>query len=865
MALELLERDTGLHQLEAALGEALAGEGRVALVGGEAGIGKTSLVERFTGEQRLSVRVWWGACDALFTPRPLGPLHDMAAQAESNLAALLASDDNPTTLFAACLAELQSKPTVAVFEDVHWADEATFDLLRFLARRIARAQVLLVLTYRDDELGPRHPLRALLGNLARLPAVRRIALAPFSEGAVRELVGQRAIDALALHRQTGGNPFFVTEILANLGHNLPSTVRDAVLARAVRLSASAQAVLQAAAVIGPRIEAWLLAEVTGAEASAVDECLAVGVLVAQGEAVAFRHELARETILESTSPTHRLALHHMTLDSLKASPATRNDLARLAHHAEAAGDREAVLEYAPAAARQAATAGAHREAATLYGLALRYAADLAPTDRARMLENYSDACNVSDRLAESVAAQRQAVEIWGKLGNPLEEGAALGTLTIVLRNNGNNVEAEVACRRAIELLEPLPPGPELALAYRMWAILRLARRDVPEALAWGQKAVELAEQVGAPNVAAMAHVAIGSAWLFLDYERGEAYLQDRLNVARQSGTESEIANLLAYVASCTGELYHFEKAERYLAEGLAHTAERGLDVFYRYLLAWQAIIHLYRGRWSDGLEAAGEVLRSPTVAPITSIPALVAQGRLRARRGDPGAEETLADALELAQGSGNLPHLAMVHAALAEAAWLAGDPERTRREAAAVYDLAVERRHPWFTGELAYWRWRAGEAVVVPEWAAQPFTFQVAGDWCAAVAEWERLGCPYEQAGALAEGGNEAQVAAIDIYERLGARPALNELRRKMQAAGEPVPRGPRPATRENPFGLTAREMEILGLLAEGLSNAGIAARLHISPKTAGHHVSAVLAKLSVHTREAAAALARQHPHFQIK
>ena len=161
-------------------------------------------------------------------------------------------------------------------------DEAMLDLLRFLGRRIARTSALLVMTYRDDELGPRHPLRSVLGVLATLPTTRRVALRPLTEAAVRTLVGERAIDAAALHRQTGGNPFFVTEVLASPAGGLPPSIRDAVLARVARLSLSAQAVLQAAAVIGPRSEAWVLAEVSGAEVVAADECLAIGMLACAG-------------------------------------------------------------------------------------------------------------------------------------------------------------------------------------------------------------------------------------------------------------------------------------------------------------------------------------------------------------------------------------------------------------------------------------------------------------------------------------------------------------------------------------------------------------------------------------------------------
>ena len=225
---------------------------------------------------------------------------------------------------------------------------------------------------------------------------------------MRTLVGARAIAAAALHRQTGGNPFFVTEVLASPDGGAALHLR--VLAPVARLSLSAQAVLQAAAVIGPRIESWVLAEVSGAEAAAAAECLARGMLLGQGEALTFRHELVRQTILESISPPHQVALHRRTLDALKASPATRRDLARLAHHAEAASDREAVLEYAPVAARQAAAANAHREAASLYALALRCAADLPADSRARLLEASAQECHIIGQQTEGITAQRQALQ-----------------------------------------------------------------------------------------------------------------------------------------------------------------------------------------------------------------------------------------------------------------------------------------------------------------------------------------------------------------------------------------------------------------------------------------------------------------------
>jgi DNA-binding CsgD family transcriptional regulator len=334
-----------------------------------------------------------------------------------------------------------------------------------------------------------------------------------------------------------------------------------------------------------------------------------------------------------------------------------------------------------------------------------------------------------------------------------------------------------------------------------------------------------------------------------------------LALAQEIRWEFGVANAHANLGMISCETFRFHQAEAFLREGLAYTGDRDLDFLGKYMLAWQALTVTYLGRWEEALTIANDALHGFGVTAIGRIPALTALGLLRTRMGDPGSTSALAEALELATQSRTLQRIGLVRAARAEAAWLAGDREQTLREARAVYDLAASKQHPWFTGELAFWRWQAGDDVTVPEWTARPFALHMAGDWRAAAEEWRRLDCPYEQARALADGDPVAQIAALEIFDRLGAQPAAGALRRKMRAAGiTGIPRGPRPATRENPFGLTPRQVDILRLLADGLTNAEIAARLHLSPKTVEHHVSTVLAKLDVHSREEAAALLRQNP-----
>ncbi len=326
--MHLLERERHLEALDAWLREAAAGQGRLALVAGEAGVGKSALVARFSEAVAAEgrARILLGACDPLSTPRPLAPLQDIAYQAGGTLDRLLADDAPRDRLFQAFLTELTSglTPTLAIVEDAHWADDATLDLLRYLGRRLEPLRALLVVTYRDDEVGAKHPLRLALGDLATSKTMRRLHVSPLSVESIQTLAAGSTLDPLSVHRFTGGNPFFATEILAadsGEGDGVPVTVRDAVLARASRLTSEARTALDAAAVIGSPIDADLLNGTAGTTVEAIEECLVSGMLVAvSGDGFAFRHDLARAAIYDAISAPRRRDLHRQVLATLRASP-----------------------------------------------------------------------------------------------------------------------------------------------------------------------------------------------------------------------------------------------------------------------------------------------------------------------------------------------------------------------------------------------------------------------------------------------------------------------------------------------------------------------------------------------------------------
>jgi DNA-binding CsgD family transcriptional regulator/tetratricopeptide (TPR) repeat protein len=859
----LLERGSFLEVLRSHFFDAERGSGRLILLGGEAGIGKTSLVDAFCREQAARARVLRGACDAYSTPRPLGALQDMALSLGGDLDQLIESGAKLQAVFGGMLAQLASRgrPNLAVFEDVHWADEGTLDLLRFLARRLEPTRSLVIVTYRNDEVGPRHPLTVLMGDIASSSCIRRMTLPRLSMEAVASLAQGTGVDPGNLFRQTEGNPFFVTEVLAAGTAGIPPTVRDAVLARVARLSASGRETLEASAVIGPRAEIRLVEGV--APTGDLEECLASGVLLAEDGTLAYRHELARAAVEAAIPPSRRRDLHRRTLELLagQTGPA---DAARMAHHAEAAEDREAVVRWAVAAAERSARLGAHREAASQYARALRFAGTLNAPERAALHERLSYECSITDQLAEAVAAGQQALEIWRSLGDRVREGDILRRLSRFFWMSNRFGESEEVGREAVGVLEALPPGPELARAYSNLCQLLTLDDRYDEAIPWGEQAIDLARSLGQEETALHAMSSVATAKLLMGDESGTSLLEENVRSAQRADLDNQAAQSLFNLArSAVGERRH-QLAARYLAEGLAYCAARDLDFFRLYLLTWRAYSLLQQGHWTEAEELAEEVRSHslPTSAAIRGIGVGTVLGTIRARRGEAGATALLDEALALALPIPDFTWKLPVRAARAELAWLSGDSSRARQEASAGLELAV--RQPgsgsyfrWQIGELVGWLWRAGGVQKVPAGVAEPYALEIAGRWADAAEAWWRFECPYEMALALSAGDAAALRQAHDVLRGLGARPALAIVSRRLRELGvRDIPRGPRAATQAGPAGLTAREQEVLGLLAAGLRNSEIAAKLVISERTVANHVAAILGKLAVDSRGAAVAAA---------
>jgi DNA-binding CsgD family transcriptional regulator/tetratricopeptide (TPR) repeat protein len=853
--MELLERERCLADLAEWLHATAERGGCVALVAGEAGIGKTALVEAFS-IQESETRVLWGACDALFTPRPLAPLYDIARQTKGALLAAVNSGADRDEIFIAALEELEREKALVVFEDMHWADEATLDLLKYLGRRIHRTHVMLAVTYRDDEVGRRHPLRYLIGDLPRA-SVHRMSLPPLSESAVAQLARRAERPSTGLHSLTGGNPLFVTEVLAAAADTVPSTVSDAVLARAIRLTPAAREIAELVCVVPRKAELWLLDQALRLDEADIEGCLSVGMVRHEDGSLAYRHELVRRAIEDSLSQTRLRSLHAQVLAILEARPGI--PAARLAHHASCAHDAEAVRRFGPLAAAQAASVGAHREAESHFEAIIPYANDLAPSERARLLEQLSYECFLTGRYARASEARREALGIWRETGSRMEEGDALCSLSRLSWFEGRGAEAERYCADAIRVLESLPAGPALAKAYCERADLDMEAHENESAIEFARRAVALAEIWTDHLILSMASSVLGTARLILGDDSGWADLERCLRLGLDNGLHEQAARAYTNLSAMAVSRRRYDEAARFLTSGIAYCEERDLDFLLVYMLAYRARMKFEQGHWLGASEDAEAVLRHPRTTPITRIPALRTLGHLRIRRGDPDANSPLEEARVLAGPEPELQRFGTLAAVVAEAAWLAGDWAGVLREVRPAYEMVLHRRDPRMKGELAVWLWRVDGLEQLPTDIPEPYALEISGDWRGAARAWEELGCPYEQAIVLGWYGTEPeQREALAILDRMGAAPAAQALRRQMRERGvRSVPRGSRTSTRCNPLGLTRREAEILALLSEGLRNAAIARRLFVSTKTVDHHVSAILAKLGVPSRAEAVAMAR--------
>jgi DNA-binding CsgD family transcriptional regulator len=841
---QLIERESQLAALHQYSREASQGQGRLVLISGEAGVGKSVLMEDFA--QELSDARWlWADCDGLFTPAALGPLLDVANQIDGELLRLCRAEAKRDQLYGALLRQLSDlqNPTVLAIEDVHWADEATLDLLSYLGRRVQRLGVLLLVTFRDDALAANDRLRLTLGGLASQRATRRLSLPTLSAAGVATLTQGTKIDATELHRLTAGNPFFVTEVLQAGNDGLPASVRDAVLARTRALSTPAREALDTAALLGSRMQSELLVSLID-NPLVTDELISHGLLIKDRDDLRFRHEIARVAIEEAIPPYRKAAIHTKIMQALLS--AGSDDNARLAFHAEGSDDAALVLTYAPRAARRAAELGARREAAAQYERALRFVPATDMRTRAELLDNLATQLGFFEEWEERCS---EAVALWHALGDSRRESDSLLSLAWGSWWLCRGADFRQAAEAALKLAEPLGPSPQLAWASNTLAFRHMSEGRYQESLTLIRQVREMAAQLGLDDVISDCHTleaqvvrALGEDWT--------PPMWAALQIALAGGHEFRAYNAFLFLSILYCADLRNDEAEQIFNEALAYCDLH--DVGKPCLLAERAGVLEKLGRWDECVSIIGAVLDERSVSPANRMQSLSILAKVMARRGQDGYWQYLDEARDSSIGLEEPEWLIFVGLARIEAHWLEGRPDAARAELDRIRDasagLAIAYRR-W----LALWTRRlTGIAEPID---LEPFASQIAGDGERAAELWDRLGYRYEAALALLDTKDEPHLReSLARLSDLGAEAAARLVRQTMRDLGiRSIPAGTRPATKAHPRGLTAREQQILELLSEGRSNEEISASLFISVRTVEHHVSAILGKLGATSRKDAA------------
>ncbi|MBK5332593.1 MAG: AAA family ATPase [Ilumatobacteraceae bacterium] len=850
---QLIEREEALAILSQAREGARMG-GCTMLVTGEAGVGKTALVD--TVADGPGDRVLRGACEPLFTARPLGPFLDIAHSLPEPLSSTIAGAGRVHAALPALLDELTARPSMLIIEDVHWADKASLDLIALLGRRMAQTASLMVVTFRDDELALDHPLRHVLGALVGQSAVERIRLQPLSLDGVASLLGRNRQEAQQTYQRTGGNPFFITEVMAEPGAVLPASVADAVLGRAARLEPSARRLLEALSIVPGVVSTEMVSTLGGANVDHLDRLFESGMVVRSSNDIAFRHELTRETVAATVDPIRAVELHRAAMVALISAGA---DPAVIAHHAECAGATDAVRRFAREAADVAVRVGAHREAAAQYGRAIR-AGNPDPLAEAELLELGGHQAMLSDRFDIALDWLERAVSLRRDLGDAHPMTVALMELGRVQGCYGRPDDATKSWSEAFDVISGDPDCIEHARALSGQVVVRWTEGCLEEALRSAHDILELALRHNDADLMITSLRYVGALELCLDDEAGWDHILESAALAKRENDAEQVGSAYMSLLESAAARRRADVIDEYAVNAIEYCADHGLDLWTRYLESAVARSLMDRGQWDDATAALPRNDESSS-SPLPRVGASIVLGLMRARRGDAGARTVLLQAPEFAVGA-EAPMRASLMAAVLEAAWLGVAVDLpTPAAMRALLTEAGQQRARWEVAAIAWWMKCLGLDLPMLERGGSPWWLMVEGRFEAAASEWRSLGCPYEEALALCFSPLADDLeAGLGILDRLGATPARAAVTRDLRLAGRRnIPRGTRPTTRSNPAGLTARELEVARLLAEGLRNVDIAERLHVTPKTVDHHVSAVLAKLAVPNRSAVAGALHRH------
>jgi DNA-binding CsgD family transcriptional regulator len=742
-----------------------------------------------------------------------------------------------------------------VIDDVHWAEQATLDLLLRLGRRIDRTHGLLVLAFRDEDTPADHPLRRVIGDVSP-GSMLRITPAPLTRDSIALLAGAERADELL--RLTGGNPLLVTELIRS-ELEVPVSISDLVVTRFGKLSITSRAIVELLSVLPGGCPRDLAAACVPFTSGDLEEVEASGLVTITTGELNFKHELMRRAAEETLPVSLRIDLHSRVLAELEKREA---DPAVLIHHALAAGDTDALIRYAPDAARRATAAESRREAGTYYRVLEPYLDRLEPRERAHLLEEWSDVEGDLGNTARAFELIQKAIELHSEVGDRLANALARQKSILLLRATKRDEEARRVASEVVSELERLgESSDQLAMAIADQAFINVLTDKVDVAA----EAVERAKRLASPGSDVEAVTLAIDVWIEADLDTARAKGERALRAAAEAGSMRALnmthGGLVVLSVQALPPL-----CDDVIDRAIRFAEEHGLEQRRAFFLMARADCELSAGHLTRAEDIGHEVAALWSDLDINlALWALRVIALAQVRSGSPMASESMQRLFDIPDRLP--PAMYGAEAALAEAHWLdessSFDVDSARAEL-AYYDEYYRHNgrldlEPALSASLFFWLWKLGFVSDRPDWLPPVYGLHVDGDWKGAADTWAEWGCPYEQALALAEGDLEARFTALEILDGIGAVPLASRIRRELRRAGvRNIPLGPRPSTRERAANLTARQSEVLYLMAEGLTNAEIADRLFISPRTAEHHVAAVLSKLNASSRDQAVDIARR-------
>jgi len=849
----LLERERFLDILQAQFEKTTKGEGHCVFISGEAGIGKTSITKSFSKEVSDRCNIYQGTCDALFTPRPLAPLYDILLQLDNDFSGDNYTVTDRTTFFANIFQQLrnQKQTSVVIFEDIHWADDATLDFVRFLARRITQLHCLCILTYRDDEIHYGHHLRNTLGQLSR-DSFTRLQLVPLSRQAVDKMAAERGYKGEDVYSISGGNPFYVTEILASYSPGIPDNIRDSVLSVYNRLDEKAKHVWQILSVLPSAFEVSYLKRMDPDYVDVIENWLLSKILVIDKGLISFKHELFRRTIEASLSPLVKIEYHKKILGLFLESFEANQKIEQIIHHAKNANEYDLVVHYAPLAARKAASVGAHTEAAKLFFSAIEYYQDYDEDTLIGLYESYAYECYLTNQIREAIIYTSKSLSLLEKRNEPEKIGNCMRFLSRLWWFDGNRKRAEHFGTRAIEVLDSQPSSKAKAMAYSNMSQLKMLSDEPPECIFWGEKAIAMAKELADEEILSHALNNVGDvqARIQSSEQKGIGLLQQSLEIALKNGYHEHVARAYTNLGHNALLMKDHELASETLEAGIRYCEERDLDSWTNYILSSKAKLSLEKGDWQEAYDIADTLINNEGSASVVRIGALTVLASIKMRRGDDAVIPLLNEAKEKAFETMELQRIIPTLVAMLEYEWITGKYIIEKTALDTAVEMVAKMGNRYENAQFAFWLFKARHQRIFLQEYAEGYDAYTTITSLSASAFWNKTGCPYQEALTRFEGDSDDKRKAISIVHSLGATAVYEKMKLEMRSSGiKSIPRGARKSTLSNAGLLTERELDILQLLNEGLQNKEIASRLFISPKTVDHHISSILYKLEVNSR----------------